>query len=128
MAVRDISFAGPVTAGELVAAPITAVIDLLQTWEPPANTLGPSRSSLASALGDAVQQDAARRSAEADVFIGLPAVYVAAVISGLWRAVRERASWTGTLSSGCAPGPTSKPSPSLPSRPARPGHSGATRA
>ena len=88
MAVRDISFTGPVTAGELMAAPIGDVIDLLRTWEPPPNQLGPSRFSVASALGDAVQQDAARWSAEADAFIGLPAVYVAAVISGLWRAAR----------------------------------------
>jgi hypothetical protein len=90
-AVRDISFASPVTAGELAASSIGDLVDLLRTWEPAGSTLGPSRFSLASALGDAVHQDAARRSAEADAFIGLPAVYVSAVISGLWRALRDGA-------------------------------------
>ena len=99
MAVRDISFTGPVTAGELVAAPIGEVVHLLTTWEPTADLLGPSRFSLASALGDAVQQDAARRSAEAEAFTGLPAIYVAAVLSGLLRALRGGTvlDWAATL-------------------------------
>jgi hypothetical protein len=98
-AVRDISFASPVTAGELAASSIGDLVDLLRTWEPTGNPLGPSRFSLASSLGDAIHQDAARRSTEADAFIGLPAVYVSAVISALRRAVRDGAilDWDSVL-------------------------------
>ncbi|MGH3165167.1 MAG: hypothetical protein ACRDN0_04625, partial [Trebonia sp.] len=88
-AIREISFASPVAAEELAASSIADMVDLLRTWKPAGDPLGPSRFSLASALGDAVHQDAARRSAEADAFIGLPAVYVSAVISALWRSVRD---------------------------------------
>ena len=89
--VRDIAFTSPATAGDLAASPIEDLVNFLATWEPTGNLLDPSRFSLASALGTAVQHDAARRSSEADAFIGLPAVYVAAVISALWIAVREQA-------------------------------------
>lgn len=77
--------------GELTALSADDLVNLLQTWEPSGDFLGPSRFSLASKLGDTIRQDAARRSAEADAFIGLPAVYVSAIISGLWRAVRDGA-------------------------------------
>ena len=88
--VRDIAFTSPATAGDLVASPIEDLVNFLATWEPTGNLLDPSRFSLASALGTAVQQDAPRRSSEADAFIGLPAVYIAAVMSALWIAVREK--------------------------------------
>ena len=88
--VRDIAFTSPATAGDLAASPIGDLVSFLATWEPTGNLLDPSRFSLASALGTAVQHDAARRSSEADAFIGLPPVYVAAVISALWIAVREQ--------------------------------------
>ena len=87
-AVPDISFASPVAAGQLAALPADDLVDLLRTWEPSGDFLGPSRFSLASELSGAIRQDAARRSSEADAFIGLPAVYVSAIISGLWQAVR----------------------------------------
>jgi len=90
-AVRDISFASPVAAGQLAALSADDLVDLLQTWEPSGSFLGPSRFSLASELGGAIRQDAVRRSAEADAFIGLPAVYVSAIISGLWQAARDGA-------------------------------------
>ena len=89
--VRDIAFTSPATAGDLAASPIGDLVSFLAAWEPTGNLLDPSRFSLASALGTAVQHDAARRSSEADAFIGLPPVYVAAVISALWIAVREQA-------------------------------------
>ena len=92
MAVRDIALTSPVTVGELAASPIADLVSLLATWEPTGDPLGASRFSLASALGDAIQQDAARRSAEALAFIGLPAVYIAAVISALWRGARDGAT------------------------------------
>jgi hypothetical protein len=85
----DISFASPVPAGQLVAMSADDLVHLLQTWKPGGDFLGPSRFSLASELGEAIRQDAARRSAEADAFIGLPAVYVSAIFSGLWQAVRD---------------------------------------
>lgn len=90
-AVRQISFDSPVPAAQLASMPIADVVEFLLTWEPPTSFLGQSRFSLASALGDAVQQDAARWSAEADAFIGLPPVYVSAFISSLWRAIRSGA-------------------------------------
>jgi hypothetical protein len=99
VAVRDISFASPVTAGDLAAAPIEELVSFLATWEPAGQFLGPSQFSLASALGTAIQQDAPRRSAEAEAFIGLPPVYIAAVISALWQAARGRAAldWAPVL-------------------------------
>jgi hypothetical protein len=90
-AVRDISFASPVAAGQLAALSADDLVDLLHTWEPSSGFLGPSRFSLASELGETICQDAARRSAEADAFIGLPPVYVSAIISGLGQAVRDGA-------------------------------------
>jgi hypothetical protein len=90
-AVRDISFASPVAAAQLAALSADELVDCLQTWEPSGGFFGPSRFSLASELGGTIRQDAARRSAEADAFIGLPAVYVSAIISGLWQAVRDGA-------------------------------------
>jgi hypothetical protein len=89
--VRDIAFASPATAGDLAASPIEDLVNFLATWEPTRQFPRPDRFSLASALGTAIQQDATRRSAEAEAFIGLPAVYIAAVISGLWLAAREGA-------------------------------------
>jgi len=81
--IRSVSFASLVPAGQLAALSAGELASFLQTWEPDGSLIGPTRSSLASALGDAVRQDAARRSAEADVFIGLPAVYVAAIFGSL---------------------------------------------
>lgn len=97
--VRDISFASPATAGDLAASPIEELVSFLATWEPTGQFLGPSQFSLASALGTAIQQDAPRRSAEAEAFIGLPPVYIAAVISGLWQAARAGAmlEWAPVL-------------------------------
>jgi hypothetical protein len=90
-AVRDISVASPVAAEQLAALSVDDLVDLLQTWEPSGGFLGPSRFSLASELGGTIRKDAARRSAEAEAFTGLPAVYVSAIISGLWQAVRDGA-------------------------------------
>jgi hypothetical protein len=87
--ITPISFASPVPAGQLAAMPAAELAAFLQSWQPDGSILGQSSFSLASALGTAVAQDAARRSAEADTFVGLPAVYVTAIISGLWQAVRE---------------------------------------
>ena len=44
-AVRDISFASPVPAGQLTALSAGDLLDLLQTWEPGGDFLGPSRFS-----------------------------------------------------------------------------------
>ena len=59
----------------------------------------PAASPLPRNSGTTVRQDAARRSAETDAFIGLPAVYVSAIISGLWLAVRDGAvlDWNPVL-------------------------------
>lgn len=101
-AVRQISFDSPVPAAQLASMPVGELVEFLLTWEPPTSFLGQSRFSLASALGDAVQQDAARWSAEADAFIGLPPVYVSAIISSLWRAIRSGAilAWDPVLRLG----------------------------
>lgn len=48
LAVRDSSFASPVAAGQLAAFSADDLVDLLQTWEPSGDFLGPSRFSLAS--------------------------------------------------------------------------------
>ena len=94
------SFESPVTAGELAAMPTESLVEFLRTWQPPDNgwpVLSPA--SLRGALSAAVQGDAARRSADADSFIGLPADYVGAVINGLWQASANGAAlnWDGVL-------------------------------
>lgn len=91
---------GPVTAGELAAMPTDALVQFLRTWQPPATdwrTLSPA--SLRGALSTAVEGDAARRSADAASFIGLPAIYIGAVINGLWQAFANGAilDWDGVV-------------------------------
>jgi hypothetical protein len=99
LAVRDIAFTSPVTAGELAASSTADIVTLLTKWEPTGNPLGPDRFSLASALSTAVRQDPAGRSSTAEAFIGLPGVYVEAVISAFWLATREAAvlEWSPVL-------------------------------
>src|SRR6266545_425796 len=94
------SFEGPVSAGALPAMPTDALVEFLRTWQPAANdgwALSPA--SLRGALSTAVQGDAARRSADAAAFIGLPAVYIGAVINGLWQAATNGAAldWDGVV-------------------------------
>jgi hypothetical protein len=94
------SFESPVTAGELAAMPTGTLVEFLRTWQAPDNgwpVLSPA--SLRGALSTAVQGDAARRSADADSFVGLPADYVGAVINGLWQASANGAAldWDGVL-------------------------------
>jgi hypothetical protein len=50
-------------------------------------------------LSSAVKNDAVHRSADAAAFIGLPPVYIAAVLNGLWQAVTNQAvlDWGGVL-------------------------------
>jgi hypothetical protein len=75
-------------------------VKLLTTWEPPGGLLGGDRPGLASAVFTAIRQDAAARSSAAEAFIGLPGVYVEAVISAFWQAAQEGAAldWPAVLS------------------------------
>lgn len=91
---------GPVTAGELSAMPTDALVAFLRDWQPPADSWPPlSPGSLRGALSAAVQNDAVRRSADAASFIGLPSVYISAVLNGLWQAVTSNAvlDWDGIV-------------------------------
>lgn len=91
---------GPVTAGELSAMATDALVAFLRDWQPPADSWPPlSSGSLRGALSAAVQNDAARRSADAASFIGLPPVYISAVLNGLWQAVTNNAAldWDGIV-------------------------------
>ena len=62
---------------------------------PPTKACGaatPGKRQHPSALLAAIRQDAAGRSSAAEVFIGLPAVYVEAVISAFWMTAMEGAA------------------------------------
>ncbi|MFB9830935.1 hypothetical protein [Actinoallomurus acaciae] len=77
----------PISPSELAAMPTATLVEFLRTWQAPPNRWGaPSQASLRGALSSAVQGDAERRSADLDLFIGLPAVYIGEVISGLYQA------------------------------------------
>ena len=99
-AIRDIAVGSPVAAGDLTASSTEDLVKLLATWKPPGGLLGADRPGLASALFSAIRQDAARRSAAAGAFTGLPGVYVEAVISGFWQAAQEGTAldWPAVLS------------------------------
>lgn len=91
---------GPVSADELAAMPTDALVEFLRTWQPSADGWPPlSPASLRGALSAAVQNDAVARAADAASFIGLPAVYVSAVLNGLWQAVSSDVvlEWSGVL-------------------------------
>jgi hypothetical protein len=94
------SYESPVTAGELAAMPTEALVEFLKTWQPTASDWrGLSAGSLRGALSTAVQGDAQRRSADAASFIGLPAIYVGAVLNGLWQAAGNGTTldWHGVV-------------------------------
>ena len=91
-AIRDIAVGSPVPAGDLAASSTEDLVKLLATWEPPGGLLGATRPNLASALFTAIRQDAAARSSAAEAFIGLPGVYVEAVISAFWPTAQEGAT------------------------------------
>jgi hypothetical protein len=97
--VRDITFTSPATAGDLAASPIKELVTFLDIWKPTGQPFGASQFSLASALASSIQQEATQRSSEAEAFIGLQPVYVAAIISGLWQAARGGAAldWAPVL-------------------------------
>lgn len=91
---------GPVTPGELAAMPTDALVTFLRDWQRPADSWPPlSPAPLNSALSSAVKNDAVRYSADAAAFIGLPPVYITAVINGLWQAITNQAvlDWGGVL-------------------------------
>jgi hypothetical protein len=97
-AVRTV--ASPVTAGDLAAMPTSTLVEFLRTWKPPANSGWPvpTPASLRGPLSTAIGNDAASRSADARSFIGLPAVYIGAVINGLWQGGQGTAlDWEAVL-------------------------------
>lgn len=90
----------PVSASDLAAMPTAVLVDFLKTWQPPTDRWGsPSPASLRAAVGSAVQDDAERRSADLELFIGLPAVYIGAVINGIYQARTNDAvlDWNGIV-------------------------------
>ncbi|GAA3250747.1 hypothetical protein GCM10010532_097590 [Dactylosporangium siamense] len=91
---------GPVAQSDLAAMPTAELVEFLRNWEPDPTDwrpLGPT--ALNGELSAAIERDAARRSADAATFIGLPAVYVGAVVSGLWQAVQagREMHWSGLV-------------------------------
>jgi hypothetical protein len=90
----------PVTAGELAAMPTSGLVEFLRTWQPPVNSGWPvpTPASLRGPVSTAIGQDAASRSADARSFIGLPAVYIGAVINGLWQGAKGASlDWDAVL-------------------------------
>ncbi|MEU9282546.1 hypothetical protein AB0D87_48340 [Streptomyces sp. NPDC048342] len=90
----------PVTAGDLAARPTRDLVEYVRTWQPPAD--GPVRwsgESLDEPLRTAIEQDASRRSTDAEAFVGLPAHYVTAVLRGLENAACQRMDldWRGIV-------------------------------
>ena len=80
--------------------PTDELVTFLRDWQPPASRWPPlSPAPLNAALNSAVKNDAGRRSADAASFIGLPPVYIAAILNGLWQAVTNQAvlDWAGVL-------------------------------
>lgn len=94
----------PISANQLAAMSTEALVEFLRTWQPPKEEWRPgwrplSPASLRGALSSAVQNDAARWSVEAGAFIGLPPVYVGAVLNGMWQATQNGVvlNWDGVI-------------------------------
>lgn len=80
----------PISASDLAAKSPQELVATLNAWQPSANDfLGPSHRTLATAVATAIEQDAMNRSAQADQFIGLDAIYAGAVINGLFSAANR---------------------------------------
>jgi hypothetical protein len=91
-----------VSVEDLVAMDTHSLIEFLRTWEPPRDWRMIERSSIRGPLSGAVQKDVARRSADAEQFIGLPADYVGSVLDGLWQGAAngQAIDWPNLLKLG----------------------------
>jgi hypothetical protein len=92
--------ASPLSTSDLAAMSTAALVEQLQTWQPPPSDWRVPSPSLRGALNSAIQADAERRSADLELFLGLPATYIGAVLNGLYQAGTNDAvlDWKGIVS------------------------------
>ncbi len=83
----------PVSTADLLQMPVAEIVDLLRTWVPSADWMGPSRDGLEAALTAAVTAEPARFAADAVRFKGLAPGYVRAVLWGFRAAVKKHPGW-----------------------------------
>ncbi|MGV9764966.1 hypothetical protein [Micromonospora tulbaghiae] len=85
-----------VEAPELQALTADAAAQLLRGWQPPQDWRQLGRTSIRPALAVAAKTEAARWSAEAAAFIGLPHEFVTPILDGFWQAASAdvRLDWT----------------------------------
>jgi hypothetical protein len=83
----------PVSTADLVKMPIADIVDLLRSWVPPADWMGPSRDALGAALTAAVTADPGRFATDAVRFKDLKPGYVTALLWGFRAAVKEHPGW-----------------------------------
>jgi hypothetical protein len=73
--------------------PVEEIVNLLRSWVPPTDWMGPSRDGLEAALTAAVTAEPDRFAADAARFKDLEPGYVRAVLWGLRATVKEHPGW-----------------------------------
>ena len=84
---------------DLSAMDTPSLVAFLQSWQPPQDWRQIERSAIRGPLTGAIQREATRRSADAELFTGLRPEDITAVSDGLWQGATEGQAidWTGLL-------------------------------
>jgi hypothetical protein len=83
----------PVSAAELLKMSVEEVVDLLRSWVPGADWMGPSRDGLEAVLTAAVTAEPGRFAADVVGFKDIEPGYVTALLWGFRAAVKEHPGW-----------------------------------
>lgn len=79
----------PVTAEELRALAVPAIVDVIRSWRATQDPFGPTVEGLAHTLGQIASEEPARFSRDAEHFIGLGPPYIRHVVHGFLNAVNQ---------------------------------------
>src|SRR5882724_8617100 len=83
----------PVSTADLLKMPVEEIVNLLRSWVPPADWMGPSRDGLETALTAAVTADPGRFATGATRFKDIEPGYVTALLWGFREAANKHSGW-----------------------------------
>ncbi len=86
--------ASPKATEDFRSMSIDAIVAFLREWTPSGGFMEPTRGGASNALSTVASEQPERFANEAVKFIGLPAPYVRAILSGLEQAVRAKRSFS----------------------------------
>lgn len=86
----SVGFASPKTVEELRPLKVAEVVSYLKNWRPSGGILAPSAEGLSTVLSSLVCSEPNRFAIDAQLFEGLDATYVQAVLDGLCKGVKEK--------------------------------------